>query len=65
MAQAGNFAIVTSDLTLHEVLVKPLKDGNARLVGRELFLTNDEGFRRVPGLAVTMLKDALPPADSP
>lgn len=113
-AQAGNFAIVTSDLTLHEVLVKPLKDGNSRLAdgfrdlllrtaevrmlpithavleraaslratlniktpdaihaatallaGCRLFLTNDEGFRRVPGLALTMLKDALPPAGSP
>ena len=112
--QAGNFAIVTSDLTLHEVLVKPLKDGNALLeagfrnlllhsaevqllpishavleraaslratlntktpdaihaatallAGCRLFLTNAGGFRRVPGLSVTMLKDAHPPAGSP
>lgn len=113
-AQAGDFAIVTSDLTLHEVLVKPLKDGNARLedgfrnlllhsaevqllpishavleraaslratlniktpdaihaatallAGCGLFLTNDEGFRRVPGLTLRMLKDALPPSGNP
>lgn len=35
-AQAGNFAIVTSDLTLMEVLIKPLKDGNKLL---------EDGFR--------------------
>lgn len=102
----GAVQAVTSELTLLEVLVKPLKDGNAALVslfravllgtaglsclpvsrqvleraaelrashgvktpdaihaatamthGSALFVTNDAGFRRVPGLAVAVLSE--------
>jgi len=102
----GTVQVETSELTLLEVLVKPLKDGNAALValfrtvllgtaglrclpvslrvletaadlraryglktpdaihaatallaGSVLFVTNDTGFRRVPGLPVVVLSE--------
>ena len=101
---AGNSQVVTSELTLLEVLVKPLHDGDAALAdlyrqvvlgtigltpwpltrailegaariraasqiktpdalhaatalaaGCVLFVTNDPGFRRIPGLTVSLL----------
>jgi predicted nucleic acid-binding protein len=101
---AGQVDVVTSDLSLLEVLVKPLRDGNLSLVnlyrtvilgtagltaqpltrsileeaarirahyglkspdaihaatgiaaGATQFITNDAGFRRVPGLPVELL----------
>jgi predicted nucleic acid-binding protein len=111
-ARAGKITIATSDLTLLEVLVVPLRTGNKVLeagfrallqhssdvvligithailewaaslrasmpiktpdaihaatalqVGCELFVTNDVGFRRVPGLPVVLLSEALPPQE--
>ena len=108
-AQAGRFGLVTSELTLMEVLVGPLKRDDKLLVRAyeeifktaqirlspitqsilrdaarlratiptlrtpdalhaataldtqcALFLTNDAGFRCVPGLPLTLLSDALP-----
>lgn len=107
-AQGGRFEIVSSELTLLEVLVKPLKENDtvladlfrallrarevrlipvtikiweqaatlraripklrtpdalhaatAAVAGSKLFLTNDPGFRQVPGLSVTTLDSAL------
>lgn len=104
----GELLVVTSELTLHEVLVKPLKMQDAttatifRIILRhspdvrmspisqavleesarlrattglktpdaihaatalldncKLFLTNDPAFRRVPGLEVTVLSEAV------
>ncbi|HEY7153656.1 MAG TPA: PIN domain-containing protein [Gemmataceae bacterium] len=103
---AGLVQVVTSELCLLEVLVKPLRDGNAALAslfrtvllgtvglnvlpiarsilesaaqlraghnlktpdaihaatslahGASLFVTNDVGFRRVPGLPVAILSE--------
>jgi predicted nucleic acid-binding protein len=103
---AGTQAVLTSQLTLLEVLVKPLRDGNTRVAslfrtvllgtagltchpitqtileaaariraahnlktpdalhaattletGCVLFVTNDNGFRRVPGLNVAVLSE--------
>jgi predicted nucleic acid-binding protein len=103
---AGTQPVVTSQLTLLEVLVKPLRDGNAKVAtlfrsvllgtaglnclpisltileaaahlralhnlktpdalhaataleaGCVLFVTNDMGFRRVPGLNVAVLSE--------
>lgn len=113
-AKAGRIKIATSDLTLLEVLVVPLRTGNrileagfrallqhssdvqliaithevlthaaslranmniktpdaihaatALLAGCVLFVTNDGAFRRVPGLPVTLLSEALPPQEGP
>ncbi|MGH2516021.1 MAG: type II toxin-antitoxin system VapC family toxin, partial [Ktedonobacterales bacterium] len=104
------FSVITSELSLLEVLVKPFKTGNVRLEagfrallmgsadvrmlaitqsileraarlrattnlktpdaihaatalesGATHFLTNDPAFRRVPGLAVTILSDLITP----
>ena len=108
-AQAKTIEIVSSDLTLMETLVKPLKTGNAALVtafeqallgtdmrllpitqtilrdaaqlgattklrtpdalhaatseraGCVLFVSNDVGFRGVPGLPLVILDDLLKP----
>jgi predicted nucleic acid-binding protein len=106
--QTGQIAVITSELTLLEVLIKPIADANASLeaafraallrspdvrslpvtravleraarlrastrlktpdaihaataleAGAALVLTNDSSFRRVPGLAVTVLADLL------
>ena len=106
--QDQSMTIVTSELTLLEVLVKPLKDNNDSLIelfrrtlldtngldcvaidreilslaaqiradsrlktpdaihaatalyaGATMFLTNDAGFRRVPGLNVVLLDDVV------
>lgn len=103
---AGLVSIVTSELTLLEVLVKPLREGNTALAslyrtvllgtagftcvpitramletaaqlraahqlktpdaihaataqahGSTLFVSNDKGFRRVPGLPVAVLRE--------
>lgn len=111
-ARMGRITTATSDLTLLEVLVMPLKTGNkvleagfrallqqssdvqliaithaileqaaslraritiktpdaihaatALLAGCALFVTNDNAFRRVPGLTVTLLSEALPPQE--
>jgi predicted nucleic acid-binding protein len=107
-AKAGDIALVGSELLLVEILVKPLRDKDARLeaifrdlllasdelrlmpidisvldsaahlratvaiktpdaihavtallCGSTVFLTNDGGFRRVPGLAVAILDEVL------
>ena len=107
-AQAGRLLLVTSELTLMETLVGPLKHGDgvlasayeelfgstevrllpitravlreaarlragasglrtpdalhaatAMLHGCAMFLTNDKAFRRVPGLSLTVLDDAM------
>ena len=104
----GKIEVVTSDLSLLEVLVKPLRDGNVTLVnlyrtvvlgtagltahpvtrsileeaariraqyglkspdaihaatslaaGAARFITNDAGFRRVPGLPVELLSTVV------
>lgn len=108
-AQAPTIEVVTSELTLMEVLVKPLKTNDAKLVtafeqalvgtdvtlqpitqsilrdaaqlrattnlrtpdaihaasskaiGCSLFVTNDIGFRNVPGLPVVILDDLRTP----
>ena len=108
-ARAGSIEVISSELTLMEVLVGPVKSGNANLVNafeqallgtnmrllaitqavlREaarlrattrlrtpdalhaatglqascaLFITNDVGFRGVPGLPVVILDDLLTP----
>ncbi len=103
---AGLASVMTSELTLLEVLVKPLREGNAALAslyrtvllgtagfsalpitrsilesaaqlraahqlkspdaihaatalahGSKLFVSNDTGFRRVPGLPVAVLRE--------
>ncbi|MGH7171240.1 MAG: type II toxin-antitoxin system VapC family toxin [Gemmataceae bacterium] len=103
---AGLASVLTSELTLLEVLVKPLRDGNSTLAslyrtvllgtagltcvpitrsilesaaqlraghhlktpdaihaatalahGSSLFVSNDTGFRRVPGLPVAVLRE--------
>lgn len=103
---AGLVSVVTSELTLLEVLVKPLRDGNTALTslyrtvllgtagltcfpitrlilesaaqlraahqlktpdaiqaatalahGSSMFVSNDTGFRRVPGLPVVVLRE--------
>ena len=48
-AAEGSFELVTSDMTLAEVLVTLLKDGDARLVSvYEALLGGDEALRMVP-----------------
>ncbi|HEX5439570.1 MAG TPA: PIN domain-containing protein [Ktedonobacterales bacterium] len=61
------FWLASSELTLLEALVGPLKTGDAIHAatalehGCTLFVTNDATFRRVPGLPVTILADLLTP----
>jgi predicted nucleic acid-binding protein len=110
VAQRGSVVAVTSELTLMETLVKPIRQQDRKLIqayddflhtpdvrlvpisqatlreaarlraditslrtpdalhaatsmlhGCTQFLTNDDGFRRVPGLPVVMLRDVLIP----
>jgi predicted nucleic acid-binding protein len=110
VAQAGAIEIVSSELTLMETLIGPLRSGDvvlqtayeqlfqssemrllaitqevlreaarlragiralrtpdalhaapALLSGCALFLTNDDGYRRIPGLPLAVLRDALSP----
>lgn len=107
-ARRHDATIVTSELTLMETLVKPIRDSDSKLIqayedllhapevrmapinqavlreaarlraaipalrtpdalhaatsrlhGCNQFLTNDQGFRRVPGLPVVVLRDVL------
>lgn len=56
--QAGRIEVVTSELTLLETLVKPLKDGNTSLVARYEQVMQEPGIRLEPITPLTLREAA-------